>query len=211
MKIVSTNIGKPQFLEWKGKQQRTGIFKKPTEQSIYLGKENVRNDEISNRKVHGGIYKACYLFAAENYPYWKNLYPHLIWNYGMLGENLTIEGLDETQIYVGDVYKIGKALVQITQPREPCATFGAKIGDQGILKQFIQHAKPGTYTSVIEEGEVTVGDSLELVERPSNSITTAQFFELIFAKEKNQEHLKLIIDNAALPERKRNKLKAFLK
>lgn len=211
MLIVSTNIGSPKYLEWKGKIQRTGIFKEPTDHPIFLEKENVRHDEISNRKVHGGIYKACYMFSAEHYPYWKNLYPNFDWHYGMLGENLTVKGLDETQIYVGDIYKIGGALVQITQPREPCATFGAKMGDQSILKKFIKHGRPGTYTSVIEEGLVAVGDKLELVERPKNSITTAAFFELIFAKDKDQEHLKLIIENTALPEGKRNKLKAFLK
>ena len=211
MQVISTNIGSPKYLEWKGKIQRTGIFKEPTSGPIYLEKEQVRNDEISNRKVHGGLYKACYLFSADHYPYWKKLYPHLAWDYGMLGENLTVKGLDEEQIYVGDVYKIGSALVQITQPREPCATFGAKIGDQSILKKFIKHGRPGTYTSVIQEGEVIVGDQLELIERPKNSITTSQFFELIFSKYKNQEHLELITENKAIPERKRNKLKAFLK
>lgn len=211
MEVISTNIASPRYLEWKGKIQRTGIFKEPTQQPIFLGKENVVDDEISNRKVHGGIYKACYLFSADHYAYWKKQYPNLSWNYGMLGENLTVKGLDETQLFVGDIYKIGGALVQITQPREPCATFGAKIGDQGILKKFIRHGRPGTYTRVLEEGEVTVGDKIELVERQDKSITSAQFFELIFAKNKNQEHLKLIIANTALPERKRDKLKAFLK
>ena len=111
MKIVSTNIAKPQFVTINGKQQRTGIFKKPTNLPIYLDTEEVKGDEISNRKVHGGIYKACYLFSADHYPHWQNLYPQLDWHYGMLGENLTVEGLDETQICVGDIYKVGNALI----------------------------------------------------------------------------------------------------
>jgi MOSC domain-containing protein YiiM len=210
MKVVATNIAQPKNLVWKGKIQRTGIFKEPTSSPIFLEKENVRDDEVSNRKIHGGIYKACYLFSKEEYPYWKNLYPNSTWNYGMLGENLTVKGLDETQIMVGDIYKIGNAIIQITQPREPCATFGAKMGNQGVLKQFIERARPGTYTSVIKEGEVTVGDTLELISRVNPSISIVQFFELLFAKDKNQEHLKLLVDNEVIPLSKREKLKKHL-
>ena len=211
MKVVATNIAQPKYLEWKSKIQRTGIFKEPTTSPIVLEKECVKGDEVTNRKVHGGIYKACYLFSADEYPYWKNLYPHLKWNYGMLGENLTIEDFDETQILVGDIYKVGSAIIQITQPREPCATFGAKMGDQGVLKRFIKRARPGTYASIIKEGKVTTGNTLELIERHSSSVSVVQFFELIFAKEKNQEHAKILAHIDTLSKSKRNKIKKYLK
>jgi MOSC domain-containing protein YiiM len=211
MKIISTNIAKPTTFLWNGKEETTGIYKKPTSQPIYLGKEDVQGDEVSDRKHHGGIFKACYLFSADQYDYWKNLYPDLEWNYGMLGENLTISGLDETQIYIGDTYKIGNAIVQITQPREPCYKFGVKFGTQTVLKQFIDHGFPGTYVSILEEGFVEVGDEMELVERAKNSLTISQFFELLFAKEKNQELIKLAIQNESIPLSKREKLSAYLK
>lgn len=211
MKIISTNIAKSSFVIIKGKQQRTGIFKKPTNSPIYLGKEEVKDDEVTNRKVHGGEFKSCYLFSADNYPYWKNLYPNLNWYYGILGENLTVEGLDETKIHIGDIYKVGDALIQITQPREPCNTFAAKMGSTDILKQFIAHNKPGTYVRVLEEGFVQTGDSFKLIEKAKNSLSIAQFFNLLFSKEKNQEHLKLVINNDALPIKKRDKLKTYLK
>lgn len=211
MKIISTNIAKPTSFLWNGKQETTGIYKKPTDHPIYLGKEAVKGDEISNRKVHGGEHKACYLFSRDHYPYWKNLYPEMDWNWGMFGENLTIEGLDETKLYIGDIYKIGTALVQITQPREPCYKLGAKFGTQGILKQFIEHGRPGTYVSVLEEGNVSAGDSVTLVSPYKNKLTTAEFFRLLFAKEKDRGILDLAVQNEALPERKREKLKALLK
>lgn len=211
MKIVSTNLAKPAFVTINGKQQRTGIFKKPTNQPIYLDKEEVKGDEISNRKVHGGEFKACYLFSADHYTYWKNLYPKLDWHYGMLGENITVEGLDETQLYVGDVYKVGNALIQVTQPREPCTTFAAKMGSLDILEQFIAHGRPGTYTKVLKEGNVSVGDTFKLVEKAKNSISITDFFKLLFEREKNQKHLQLIVNNEAIPEKKRKKLKRFLK
>jgi len=211
MQIISANIAKPGFVTINGKTQRTGIHKKPTATPIYLEKENVKGDEVTNRRVHGGEYKACYLFSADHYPYWKQLYPNLNWHYGMLGENLTVKGLDETQLFVGDVYKIGNALIKITQPREPCTTFAAKMGTLDIMEQFIAHGRPGTYTKVLKEGNVSVGDTFELVEKARNSISIADFFKLIFDREKNQEHLKLLINNDNIPEKKRKELKRFLK
>jgi MOSC domain-containing protein YiiM len=211
LKIVSTNIAKPQFVTINGEQQRTGIFKKPTNQPIYLDTEEVKGDEISNRKVHGGIYKACYLFSADHYPHWQNLYPQLDWHYGMLGENLTVEGLDETKICVGDIYKVGNALIQVTQPREPCTTFAAKMGTADIMQQFVAHCKPGTYVRVLESGNVSVGDVLELVEASKHPVTVADFFKILFSREKNQEHLNLLVKNEAIALYKREQLARFLK
>lgn len=211
MQIISTNIAKPTSILWNGNPHTTGIFKNPSDTPIYLGKEDVSGDEVSDRKHHGGIHKACYLFSADHYLYWKNLYPNLDWNYGMFGENLTVKGLDETKIYVGDIYKIGSALVQITQPREPCYKLGFRFGTQKVLQQFIDHERPGTYVSVLEEGFVKTGDTIKLVEQAKNSFTTTQFYNLIFAKDKDQELLNLIIQNEALPITKREKLAKFLK
>jgi MOSC domain-containing protein YiiM len=210
MKIISTNKAKPTTIRWNGQDLTTGIFKNPTVQPIFLGKETVVSDEVSDRKVHGGEFKACYLFSAEQYPYWKNLYPNLNWNYGMFGENLTVSGLDETQVQIGSIYKVGTALVQITQPREPCYKFGVKFGDQNILKQFIEHGFPGTYVRVVEEGIVKTGDDLTLVETAENSLSVFEFFKLLFAKEKNQTHIERAVKNDALPLKKRIKLEAFL-
>lgn len=210
MQIISTNIAKPRTITFNGKQVTTGIYKEPTDSPIYLEKEQVKGDEISNRKYHGGEFKACYLFSADYYPYWKNLYPKFNWQWGMLGENLTVKGLDETQIHIGDIYKVGSALIQITQPREPCSTFGVKMGSQSILKQFIQHGHPGTYVRVLEEGNVTVNDTFELIKKAKTSLTTAQFFELLFAKEKNPDHIALALKIEALPEKKKQKLLQYL-
>jgi MOSC domain-containing protein YiiM len=211
LKVVSTNIAQPQFVTINGQQQKTGIFKKPIHQPIYLDKEEVKGDEISNRKVHGGQYKACYLFSAEHYSHWQNLYPQLDWHYGMLGENLTIKGLDETQICVGDIYKVGNALIQVTQPREPCTTFAAKMGADTIMPQFIAHGRPGTYVRVLQQGEVMVGDTLKLVEKSKHPISVADFFKLLFSREKNQEHLKLLVKNEAVALYKRKELTRYIK
>lgn len=211
MKIISTNIAKPTTILLNGKEVTTGIYKTPTKKPIYLEKEQVKGDEVSNRRVHGGEFKACYLFSTDHYPYWKKLYPNTNWNWGMLGENLSVDGLDETKINVGDIYKIGTALVQVTQPREPCSTFSVKMGSQAILKQFIAHGRPGTYVRVLKEGFVAINDTFELIDRAENSLTIAELFNLIFSKEKDQELLAKAVSNDAIPQRKRDKLNAHLK
>ncbi|MEW4922989.1 MOSC domain-containing protein [Algibacter sp. 2305UL17-15] len=211
MHIQSTNIAEPKTMLWHGKKVSTGIYKVPTPKPIYLGKEGIKGDYIGDTKVHGGRYKACYLFSAEHYPHWKKLYPQLKWNWGMFGENLSVNGMDETQIMVGDIYKIGNALVQVSQPREPCFKFGIKFGTQAILKQFINHGFPGTYVSVLEEGLVSNTDELKLIERPEKSLSVAQLYHLFFAKTKDQDLLKIAINCEALPEGKREKLRGFLK
>jgi len=211
MKIIATNIAKPTTIVWNGKTETTGIYKYPTKEGIYLNKEEVKGDEVSDRKHHGGIFKACYLFSEDHYAYWQNLYPNLDFNYGIFGENLTVKGLDETKISVGDIYKIGTALVQVTQPREPCFKLGIRFGTQAILKQFIKHARPGTYVRVLEEGLIKPGDKMILVQATTNSLTTTQLFSLLFAKQKDQSQLALIVNNDAIPLKKRQKLAAFIK
>ncbi len=210
MKVISTNIGKPTPITWNGQETTTGIFKLPVKEPITLEKEGVSKDNISDRKVHGGVYKACYLFSADHYPYWKEKYPILDWDWGMFGENLTVEGLDETMLRIGSVYKLGTALVQITQPREPCFKLGLKFGTQDILKQFIDHGFPGTYVKVLEVGQVKSGDALELVEESIDTLSTHQFYKLLFSRTKDRAILEMAVQNEALPPHKRKRLKRFL-
>jgi MOSC domain-containing protein YiiM len=211
MRVVSTNIAEPKTIQWRGQDILTGIFKHPTDHPIQLGLEVVSGDEISDRRVHGGIYKACYLFSADNYPYWKSLYPHLDWNWGMFGENLSVVGLDETQLCIGDTYGLGSAIIQITQPREPCFKFGVRFGTQNVLQQFIDHGRPGTYVRVIQEGVVAKDDEMTLLSRPKDQITIAQFFDLLFNKEKDQALLEIALNNEALPLEKRVKLGNYVR
>ena len=210
MKVIATNISKGTTINWHGKEEKTGIFKTPTTAPIFLGKTDVEKDIVVDRKYHGGLDKACYLFSAEEYTYWKELYSNLDWDWGMFGENLSIEGLDEAQIRIGDIYRIGSALVQISQPREPCYKLGVRFQTQNILKQFIDRSYPGTYVRILEEGLVSQGDSMILEEQSENSLTVQQFYILLFAKTKSKELLHLAMKNKALPLKKRESLEKYL-
>ncbi len=182
MKVIATNIGKAIIVNWHGKQVTTGIFKYPTNDSIYLGKEDVVNDAVIDREHHGGLNKACYLFSADKYDYWKKLYPDLDWNWGMFGENITIEGLDETKINIGDVLKIGEVIAQISEPRQPCFKLGIRFNNQKILKDFIDLALPGTYVRILTEGKITKNDDVSIIEKSTKNLTVQNAFKLKYPK-----------------------------
>lgn len=210
MKVISTNLGKPTTFEWNGATEQTGIFKYPTTESLTLTAVDVQDDTIIDRVHHGGANKACYLFSSDHYPYWKAKYPHLPWDWGMFGENLTIQDLDEYTIRVGNIYRLGTALVQVSQPREPCYKLGIRFGTQAILKEFVDHGHPGTYVKVLEPGQVSTGDILQLVEESRNPLTVQQFYSLMFLKEKPRELLQLFMDNPAVPQYKKDRYKKYV-
>jgi MOSC domain-containing protein YiiM len=210
MKIVSTNIANSKTVSWRGRDIKTGIYKKPIDQPIYLGKEDVTGDAVIDRKHHGGEFKACYLFGADYYPDWKSKFPHLNWDWGMFGENLTVEGLDESELHIGAIYTLGTATIQITEPRQPCHKLGIKFGTQLVIKEFIEYGHPGTYVRILEEGEVTKGDTLTLVKENKNAITCKEYNELVNAKKKDTQLLKMAISNDSIQQEKREKLKKLL-
>ncbi len=180
MKVISTNIATPTTISWRGKEVKTGIYKKSVKASLHLGKEDVVNDHVIDRRYHGGIDKACYLYSFDNYPYWKAKYPHLDWEYGMFGENLTLEGFKETEVYIGSVYKIGGAIVQVSRPRQPCYKLGVRFGTQAMIKQFVNSLLSGVYVRVLQPGDVAVGDTLIPQEIPVDGISIAVLNTLMF-------------------------------
>ena len=203
MQIISTNLGKPATQIWKGKPQVTGIYKTPVAEGIRLETEGVRGDTIGNRSVHGGAGKACYLFSHEAYAYWEPRYPNLDWAPGMFGENLTVAGLDETQLVMGAEYRLGEARIRITTPREPCYKLGLRFGDQGIIEAFVSRGQPGSYAAVTVPGHVRPGDFLEPLTPEYQGLTIVQYFQLLYAPEKDPALLRQALDSPYLPEAKR--------
>lgn len=177
---------------------------------IYLGKEDVANDTVIDRKHHGGEYKACYLFGSDYYEDWKKKYPELDWEWGMFGENLTVTGLDENNLQIGAVYQLGGAVVQITEPRQPCYKLGIKFGTQKVIVEFLEYAHPGTYVRILKEGEVATGDIMELQKAGSNSLTVAQYNTLVNQKEKDKDLVTLAIANDSIRQAKRELLQKYL-
>jgi len=176
MKIVSLNIGKRTEIQWKGKTYTTGIFKSKVEGPLFLDLEDVENDVVIDRKHHGGIEQAVYAYGYNHYAYWRSLYPSHQIDYGYMGENLTVSELEETEIHVGDIYKLGNAVVQVTKPRQPCFKLGIRFNDQSIVKQFWNTTKSGVYFRILKTGKIATGDEFVLIEKSTNSSSIADVF-----------------------------------
>ena len=199
MKIISTNIGEPRVIYWNGREVKTGIFKYPVNQQIYLGTEDVENDHVTDRRFHGGVDKACYLYSADHYQYWQKLYPELEMTWGIFGENLTVGGLHEVQINIGDIFKIGEAVVQATQPRQPCFKLEFRFNNDKIVKQFIDSGFAGVYVRVLEKGNVKTGNTLDRIER-KNSLSVQKVFELLYTSEFQKEAVEQAVNDPFIAE-----------
>lgn len=208
MKIVSTNIGEARVLEHNGKEVKTGIFKFPVEEGIYLEAEDVVNDNVMDRRYHGGTDKACYLYSADHYKYWQNLYPKLDLPWGMFGENLSVEGLHEADVKIGNIYKIGDAVVQATQPRQPCFKLQYRFHDKEIVRKFVDSGFSGVYVRVLENGHVKAGDSMSLIEE-KNAVSIQQVYQWIYAADFNPEVEKAINDPFIAASCKKDLLKRW--
>jgi MOSC domain-containing protein YiiM len=199
MKVISTNIGEPQKIVWQGKDELTGIYKYPVNRPVYLGDEDVETDHVIDRKHHGGIDKACYLYSADHYNYWEKFYPELELPWGMFGENLTIEGLFENEIGIGDIFETGEVTVQVTQPRQPCYKLGIRFGNPIAVKQFVNSGFPGVYVRVLNNGFVKPGDDLIPVKK-TGSVSVQKVFELLYTDYYQEEEIKEAIGNLYLAE-----------
>jgi len=194
MKVLSVNISKPQTITVNGKEELTGYFKNPVE-TIYLGKTDVKEDSVVDREHHGGENKACYLYGFNHYEFWKNKYPQTAFDFGMFGENITVENIDESTLRIGDTFEIGEAIIQITQPRQPCYKMGIKFNNQKVVNEFRLSDFPGIYVRVLKEGNVKTNDELKLIDRDNASPTVLEVYRLIYESKPNQEKLNQLIEN----------------
>jgi MOSC domain-containing protein YiiM len=178
MKVLSVNVALPRLIAWKGQTFNTGIFKKPVDGPVMMRQLDLDGDRQADLSVHGGPYKAVYAYPSEHYALWKKELPEMDLPWGQFGENLTTEGLDEANTHIGDVLRIGKATVQVTQPRVPCFKLAAKFRREDILKRFLQSGRSGFYFSVVEEGPVAAGDKIERIAEDANGIAVSDINRL---------------------------------
>ena len=199
MRLLSVNVGLPREVEWKGKTITTGIFKEPVAARVQVRRLNLDGDRQADLSVHGGAYKAVYAYPAEHYDYWRRRLPDMDLPFGMFGENLTVEGLFESEVNIGDRFRIGSAELTISQPRMPCYKLALKFGRDDMIKVFLRSGRSGFYFSVAKEGEVGAGDAIELIARDANNLTVADVVRL-YAKDKGDlETMKRAVRVEALP------------
>lgn len=170
MRVVSVNVGLPQTILWEGKSVETGIFKEPVADRIPLRRLNLDGDGQSDRINHGGFDKAVYAYPIEHYGLWRDFLGREDLPPGALGENLTVEGLIEEEVHIGDVFRVGTAELRVTQPRQPCYKLAARWERKDIVRRFLESGRCGFYLSVEREGEIGAGDAIERVAREAHGI-----------------------------------------
>jgi len=200
MKLLSVNVGLPREVEWKGKIVRTSIFKAPVPGRVRVAKLNLEGDQQSDLSVHGGVDKAVYAYPSEHYPFWRQQLPGMDLPWGAFGENLTTEGLLEETLNIGDRFRVGSAEFVVTQPRMPCFKLGIRFGRPDMVKQFLQSGRAGFYFAVLKEGEITVGDSIELLKRDDHGVTVADVVNLYRRDATNQDLLRRVSELPSLPK-----------
>ena len=199
MKIISINVGRPRLVESNGQIVSTGIFKNPVEGRVMLRTLNLDGDRQADLTVHGGPDKAVYLYPSEHYEYWRKELPGTELPWGMFGENLTTEGLDES-VNIGDRFRIAGVELTVTQPRMPCYKLGIKFGRPDILRRFLKSGRSGFYLSVQREGEVGAGDEIEPLQRDSHNVTVSDITSLYSREKTNVELMRRAIAVPALPQ-----------
>jgi MOSC domain-containing protein YiiM len=163
--LSSLNIGRPARIDG-AEPWTSGIYKSPVQGLVHLSSANLAGDGQADLNVHGGPDKAVCVYSADHYPFWRTELGVPDCGPGWFGENFSIEGQNETGVAVGDIYRIGTAIVQISQPRAPCSKLGRRWNRLDMPKLVVQSGRTGWYLRVLKEGDVEAGHALMLVERP---------------------------------------------
>jgi MOSC domain-containing protein YiiM len=197
MRLISVCVGVPREVDWKGKPVTTGIFKQPVDGRVMMRSLNLDGDRQADLTVHGGVEKAVYAYPMEHYAYWRQEFPNDELPWGAFGENLTVEGLLESEVNIGDRFRIGTAEVMVTQPRFPCFKLNLKFGRDDMVKRFLNSRLSGIYFSVVQEGEIGAGDAITLVSRDEHNITVADIVQ-IYVREASDDLVRRAIQVPAL-------------
>lgn len=177
MKLISINVASPADYEYRGQTVRTAIYKQPVQGPVELGVTNLAGDRQANREVHGGEHKAVYAYSHDHYAWWHETLDQGVFSPGQFGENLTISGLDEANIHIGDRFRIGNTVMAVTGPRIPCQKLAMKFKDPLMPRRFTESGRSGFYLRVIETGTLQAGDDVLQLAKGSGSLSVRTMFD----------------------------------
>ncbi len=207
MRITSVNIGSTETLEFGRKFIETGIHKRPTTDTVWVRQRAVGADTIVNLEHHGGPDQAVYAYSADDYAWWSRELGTRVEG-GRFGDNLTISGLP-SDLFVGDRLLIGDTVLEATAPRIPCGTLAARMQDHNFGLTFRRAERPGIYFRVLNEGEVSCGDFVTLVENPERIVTILELFRFAYDRNPSAHDLERYLA-APLAERTRRQVEKKL-
>jgi MOSC domain-containing protein YiiM len=198
--VLSVNVGLPREVLWRGKPVTTGIWKEPVAGRVPLRRLNLDGDRQADLRVHGGQDKAVYAYPSEFYELWSRERPELELGPGTFGENLTLEGLLDDDVSVGDRFQIGTAELVVTQPRLPCFKLGLRMGRDEFVTEFLERGLLGFYLAVAREGAVAAGDAIVELQRDPRRFGVTEVARLYATDRDDVETMRLAADHDALPE-----------
>lgn len=192
--VVSVNVGLPRVVEWRGRQVSSAIWKEPVEGPIVLEGINLVGDDQADRRVHGGIDKAVYAYSVEDYQRWATTTGPL--RPGTFGENLTTGGIDLGKAHIGDRWRVGSAVLEVSQPRQPCFKIGIAMGDDSFPGAFAAAGRPGTYLRIITAGSLQAGDLIVV----DPAALPAVRVDSLVDDEIDEAVLRQVVDDPRVPE-----------
>lgn len=197
-RLLSVNVGLPRDIAWQGRTVHTGIWKAPVEGPRKVRRLNIDGDGQGDTAGHGGEHRAVFVYQDDSYRYWQEHLgrSHLV--HGQFGENFTVEGLADTEVCIGDRYRIGSALFEVTQPRVTCYRLGIRMEEPDMAALLVKHGRPGFYFRVIEEGDVEAGDEIFQVARGPESMSVFEINALLYLPPHPRERLERALRIPAL-------------
>jgi MOSC domain-containing protein YiiM len=198
MKVLSVSVGQPREVVADDRLVRTSIFKSPVTGRIPIRDNNLAGDRQSDLTVHGGRAKAVYAYPYEHYAFWREQLPGVELQPAHFGENLTINGLLEEDVHLGDRLRIGSAELVVTQPRLPCYKLGIRFGDPQMVRRFLASRRTGFYLSVAAEGDVGAGDAINIVERHPAAISIPELLRMYLKEDVSPDRVREAVAIPAL-------------
>ena len=210
MKILSVNVSEPQKVIFNGKELITSIYKKPISKKVMVTSQGIEGDRQADLSVHGGYDKAVYGYSFNHYRLWGERLNKDFTDFGLVGENLTIDNFDENEINIGDRFQINDCIIQVSQPRIPCYKIGIKMNSRDFPKMFSQSGLLGSYFRVIQEGSIESGCEMEKIHSETNSMSIKEIASILFVDIKNIELMKKALDIKPLTEEIKEKFRERL-
>ncbi len=210
MKLISLNVGQSAEVEFNGKTFSTAIFKCPVSGRRPVGTRGVEGDQQADLKHHGGTDKAVFVYAHDYYAHWAQVLDRNDLTPGIFGENFTVSGLTDDQVQVGDVYRVGEAVIQVSQPRAPCYKLSARLNDATIPEAYLKSGMVGFYVRILEAGTVAAGDAIDVVRRAENSMTVRELSQLYHFDHENMAEMRRALQIASLADAWREPLQQRL-
>lgn len=210
-RLLSVNVGLPREVTWNGKTVRTSVWKLPVEGRRMVRKLNIDGDAQADLAGHGGEHRAVFVYQMDSYHYWERFLGRRDFTFGQFGENFTVEGLLDEEVCIGDCYRIGDAVFEVTQPRVTCYRVGIRMNEPRMAALLVEHHRPGFYFRVLQEGEVGTGDDIVKIANGPEGVTVADVDALLYLPGYSREQMERALRIPALSKGWQTSFEAMLR